>query len=297
MSEENPPDFLPLSESNVAIIGLGLMGGSLAMDLAGRCRTLTGIDQDPSVLELAGRKGFADRLGELSDRIIAGADVIILATPVCSIMDLLLQLPEIHPEKAVVLDLGSTKTGILERMQEMPGRFDPLGGHPMCGKEHNSLRYAEPGLFKGAPFALCALERTSSAAREMGLQIVQAVEAVAVWMDAPSHDRFAAATSHVPFLAANALAACTPLEAACLVGPGFSSTTRAGETDPRIMIEVMQSNRLNVIQSLNLYREKLEEMEKMLEKREWEALEEALISGCSSRQRILAAVERGRGCV
>jgi prephenate dehydrogenase len=80
--------------------------------------------------------------------------MVILAAPVGAILQLLADLPRLHPGPAIVMDLGSTKTLIAEAMKALPDRFDPLGGHPMCGKENTTLRNAEAGLFQGAPFAL-----------------------------------------------------------------------------------------------------------------------------------------------
>ena len=291
MDEESPPAFSALASMNVAIIGLGLMGGSLAMLLRGRCRTLIGIDDDPAVLKHARIMKLADVLGRVSDDLIPRADLIVLATPVGAILHLLASLPSLHPGSPIVMDLGSTKGEILERMKGLPERFDPLGAHPMCGKEHNSLRNAEPGLYSGAVFVLCPLERTSSRARNLAVQIVQVAGANAAWMDADSHDRKVAAISHLPYLAANILAAITPLEAGQLAGPGFRSTTRVGETDPSLMLDVLRSNHDNILQMLIDYRSSLEMFETLLTQKDWEKIERLLNIGCTHRQEVLQVSE------
>src|SRR5512142_2192162 len=132
-----------LSETRVAILGLGLMGGSLALALRGRCAELIGIDPDPAVLDLASRWRLVDRLDAQPARLLPEADVVVLAAPVRAILRLLADLPAAHPGAPVVLDLGSTKGDVLRAMDGLPGRFDPIGGHPMCGKERSSLREAE----------------------------------------------------------------------------------------------------------------------------------------------------------
>jgi len=291
MEDDSLPAFSLLASMNVAIVGLGLMGGSLAMLMRGRCRSLIGIDNNPTVLDHARRLNIADRLGKVSDGLLPLADVIILATPVGAILDLIDNLPSLHPGSPIVMDLGSTKGEILERMIRLPERFDPLGAHPMCGKEHNSLLNADPALYSGAVFVLCPLERTSIKARELAVQIVQTAGANAVWMDAEAHDRKVAATSHLPYLAANALAAITPLEAAALVGPGFRSTTRTGETDPTLMVDVLKSNRDNVLRGLIDYRNGLEAFETLLAQKDWEKIEQLLLTGRSRRQEVLKAAE------
>lgn len=263
---DNPP-FFPerLSDCTVAILGLGLMGGSLAMALRGFCRRLIGIDPDPATVALAEQIRLVDTLSAAPQPGLAQADVVILAAPVCVILDLLQGLPELHPGRALVIDLGSTKAEIVRAMQSLPARFDPLGGHPMTGKERSSLMEAEAGLFHGAPFALTPLERTSPRARALAEQIVRTVGANPLWLDAESHDRLVAAVSHVPFLAANALAAVTPAEAGVLVGPGFRSTTRVAASPAGIMLDILNTNRDNILAGLQALRARLACIESALE--------------------------------
>jgi prephenate dehydrogenase len=154
------PDFL--GEARVCILGLGLMGGSLAMALRDRCALLLGVDPDEQVLAQALERGIVERASSDAGVLLPESDLVILAAPVRSILRLLELLPELHPGRAVVLDLGSTKTQIVKAMADLPERFDPVGGHPMCGKEKTSLTNAESGLFNRAPFALTALSRSSS---------------------------------------------------------------------------------------------------------------------------------------
>jgi prephenate dehydrogenase len=151
-----------LSSTRVAIMGLGLMGGSLALALRGRCAELLGIDPDPDALALALELGAADRVSANPAELLPEADVIILAAPVLAILSLLQALPDLHPGSPIVLDLGSTKREIVQAMEALPVRFDPLGAHPMCGKETNTLRSAEASLFAGRPFAFTPLARTSA---------------------------------------------------------------------------------------------------------------------------------------
>ena len=98
--------------------------------------------------------GAVDEASSDPSLILPKADILILAAPVRSILALVSELPNLHPGPAVVLDVGSTKIQIVEAMERLPDRFDPLGGHPMCGKEALSLANAEASLFEGYPFAI-----------------------------------------------------------------------------------------------------------------------------------------------
>ena len=169
---------------SVAIFGLGLMGGSLAMAINGNCRSLYGIDPDPDALFFAEQLGIFNGLETQPSERLHQADFIILAAPVMSILSILNELPQIHPGKPIVIDLGSTKKEIVEAMAILPERFDPIGGHPMCGKEKGTLGNASIDLFRGFPFVLSCLQRTSLSAKEIALEMIQIIGAKALLLDA-----------------------------------------------------------------------------------------------------------------
>lgn len=276
-----------LSSCRVAVLGLGLMGGSLALALMGRCKELIGIDPDPAVLELAVEKHAVDRVS--SDAAAASqAELIILAAPVRAILEVIPELPKLHRGSPVVLDLGSTKSQICRAMSDLPSRFDPLGGHPMCGKEISSLANADPGLYRGAPFAFTPLERTTPRARGLAEQLARTVGALPLWIDPESHDRWVASTSHLPYLVANALVAATPLHAAPLVGPGYRSTTRLSVTSSAMILDVLSSNQVEILASLSRFREKLGRLEASLAKGDWPALKEELDQNASHQRELLS---------
>ncbi len=154
-----------LSESKIAIIGLGLMGGSLALALKGKCAALYGIDTDRATLELALAQKIVDYADSDPAKLLPEVDFIILAAPVPVILALLEKLPTYTSDPCIVMDLGSTKKLIVEAMSRLPERFDPIGGHPICGKEKLSLANAERTLYYAAPFLLTPLERTSKRTR------------------------------------------------------------------------------------------------------------------------------------
>ena len=256
-----------LSRATVAIIGLGLMGGSLAMSLRGHCARLLGIDLDPQVLDLARQIQLADDLTLHPETLLPQADVVILATPVGSILRLLDSLPAYHPGSAVVMDLGSTKVEICSKMKTLPERFDPIGGHPMCGKENISLNNAEAGLFKDAVFAVSTLSRSSERAKQLALEIIQVIQARPLWIDPHQHDEWVAATSHMPYLLACALALATPLQAAPLAGSGYRSTARLSATPTGMMSDILATNSENILRALRLLQNQIAAMETLLDQK------------------------------
>jgi prephenate dehydrogenase len=258
-----PNDFR-LADATVAICGLGLMGGSLAMGLRGKCASLLGIDPHPATLELALSLSIVDRASSDAATLLPEADLIILAAPIFEIISLIGKLPALTSRPCVVLDLGSTKQQVVEAMSRLPDYFDPLGGHPICGKENLSLANAEANLFRDAPFCLAPLPRTTSRALSAARQLIEAIGARPVIVEAEEHDRLLASTSHLPFLLASALALSTPGEAGRFVGPGFKSTSRLAGTPASMMMGVLQSNRENVLAALAQFQESLRKVEAAL---------------------------------
>jgi prephenate dehydrogenase len=253
-----------LAELRVAILGLGLMGGSLAMALHDGCKTLLGCDTDPVTLALARQRRIVDFADSDPATILPESDLVILAAPVRAILDLIEALHHLHPGKAVVLDLGSTKVQVTRAMEGLPQRFDPLGGHPMCGKETFGLRHADAAIFRGAAFALTPLKRTSGFARCLAEELARAVGASPLWLDAATHDAWAASTSHLPYLLASSLALATPFEARPLVGTGFRSTVRLAASEPSTMLDVLTTNRDQVLEALTKFRAQLHDLESKL---------------------------------
>jgi len=270
MSEEG--SFI-LSQSKIAIIGLGLMGGSLALALKGRCTALYGIDSDSATLELARRQKIVDRADSDPANLLPEADLVVLATPVLAILTLLEQLPSFTANPCIVLDLGSTKRLVVEAMSRLPERFDPIGGHPICGKEKLSLANAERTLYYAALFLLTPLKRTSESARSAAHQIIEALGAKAAILEAAEHDRILASTSHLPFLISSALALATPTDVASFVGPGFRSASRLAGTPISMMLGVLQSNQENVLDVLHCLQNKLVEVESALASKNYSQLE------------------------
>ena len=271
-----------LSESKIAIIGLGLMGGSLALGLRGKCAALYGIDPHPATLELALSQHIVDYADSDPATLPADVDVVILSAPVQSIITLIDQLPITIPHPCIVMDLGSTKRLIVEAMANLPERFDPIGGHPICGKEKLSLANAERTLYYAAPFLLTPLERTSPRALSAANQIIEALGAKGKILNAVDHDRILASTSHLPFLISSALARATPEDVAPFVGPGFKSTSRLAGTSSSMMLGVLQSNRENVLNALHGMQNQLAEIESALSAGDFEKLKTLLNEAQSS---------------
>jgi len=247
-----------LASTKVAILGLGLMGGSIALALRGKVATTLAYDPDPGTLEMALQNRVVDRASQEPTLILSQADLVLLCAPVSAILEWIEKLPALHPGRAVVLDIGSTKVQICEALKGLPERFDPLGGHPMCGKTVPGLEYADPAIFHGAKFAFTPLERTTLHARTVAEELAGVVGAVPLWLDPYTHDQWVASTSHLPYLLSCALSLATPPEAAPLVGPGFRSTSRLATSSMAMITDILNTNRKNILAALERFSTELD---------------------------------------
>ncbi len=223
------------------MIGLGLMGGSLAMALRGQVGRTTAEDIAPSVIADATARGVIDEPGACGD-----ADIVVLAVPAHAIIDLVPGLA-LRPG-VLVLDLGSTKTRICEALDRLPPDVLAVGGHPMCGLAENGYAHAIPTLYQGARFVLCETQRTTGEARIIAEMLVRAVGAQPLWMDRARQDRLTALTSHLPHLLSFALmrlamdGAAEDAALLDLAAGGFDGATRLARTDAAMIAGMFSTN-------------------------------------------------------
>ena len=265
---------LALSDARITIAGMGLMGGSLALALRGKCAHVTGVDVDASARAAALAGQVVQTVESDLHAGTADAHLLVLATPVGVILQQL-QALKVHTTARraglVVLDLGSTKTEIVAAMETLPATCDPVGGHPMCGKEVAGLQHADAALYHGATFVLAPLARTSPAALQLAHAVVVAVGAHALLLDAVRHDRLAAATSHVPYLIACALMSAASAAAVAddalwkLAASGFRDTSRLAASSVTMMLDILRTNRAPVRAALLAQREQIDRLAGLLE--------------------------------
>jgi prephenate dehydrogenase len=269
-------DGFRLQDTRIAVIGLGLMGGSLAMALKEKCAALFGIDSDHTTLQLALDKQIVDQADSDPVKLLPQVDLVILATPIPAIIGFIRELPALIQTPCIVLDLGSTKKDIVQLMSTLPELFDPIGGHPICGKEKLGLENADANLYRGIPFVMTPLKRTTRRARSAVAQIISVIGANMIEMTAEAHDKILASTSHLPFLISSALAHATPQEFAPLTGPGFRSTSRLAGTPSSMMMGVLKSNRDHILKAIQDFYGSLHEMEAALQDENYAELERIL---------------------
>ena len=281
-------EFDILRDQNVAILGLGLIGGSIAMGLRGHVRSILGVDNDPLTCQIATAKGIVDSASEDIRQILPQADILLVATPVSTAIELISTLPGVHDgSKLMVMDVTSTKSRIMAAMESLPPNFDIIGGHPLAGKEKLGICNAEKEMLYGATFTLTTSERTSERAKSLALELVKAIGCKPFWIDAKTHDHNLAATSHAPHLLAVALTNVTEKEYARLSGGGLSSATRLASTPTSMMLSMVMTNAENTISKLRETQAEIDKIIALMEAGDEENLETLLIASRAKREEMM----------
>ncbi|MFP3896571.1 MAG: prephenate dehydrogenase [Anaerolineales bacterium] len=284
---------MDFTDARVAIVGLGLMGGSLAAALSasGRCREVVGVARRPSTCARALSLRFVDRATTNLEG-VGDADIVILATPVHDILNKVETIGELLKSDCLLMDVGSTKGAICEAMVQMPPHVQPIGGHPMCGKETSGLTMAEPDLYQDSVFVLVPLERTAPQALALAKDLVGDIGATPLILDPERHDHIVAAISHLPYLlavalvnAAEELARDDPLTWKLAAG-GFRDTSRVAASSLTMMLDILRTNRGPVLDALDKAQEQLAFFSRCLEEGEFEDLEAALEAARDKRREM-----------
>jgi prephenate dehydrogenase len=274
---------------SICIVGLGLMGGSLALALqrAGWPREIIGVSRSPDTRAAAQAGGAVDRAGATLAEAAPDADVIVLATPVRALLSQLDEVARHARPGALVLDLGSAKGEVCAAMARLPEGLQPIGGHPMCGKETGGFASADADLYSGKTFVLCPLSRTSEAALLTATALAEAAGSRALVLDPSEHDRAVAAISHLPYLAAtglvNAVAAGNDPLAWALAASGFRDTTRVAASDAAMFLDILMTNRPAVLAWLDLFATEMASLRAALAAGDEAALSERLAAASALR--------------
>jgi len=264
----------------ITIIGTGLIGGSFALAIrkTGFKGRVIGCDREP-VLAQARERGAIDAGVADPAEAARGSEVILLATPVGSIIDLIERIGPIAPPESLLTDVGSTKTEVASRARAVFGqqagqRFLP--GHPMAGKEQGGIERADAALFQGAVWVTTPLGEPSAIAAQF-LELVAATGVRVLSMEPERHDRLCAWLSHLPQMVATALAAGLEEEFAAdpqaleLAGPALREMTRTAASPYAMWRDIALTNRTNLQEALLHLEQRLAHLRENLSTRELEA--------------------------
>lgn len=286
---------------HLAVVGLGLMGGSLALAMREHADHIAGVDHDQRTRDYARSRGMVDFATDDLYAAVNRADVVILAAPVRVIVDMLkMQIGSYLRSNTLVIDIGSTKQDIVDAMANLPIGVNAVGGHPMTGKENGGIEESDRSLYDNRPFVLCPSRRTTPAARLHARSFVETLGALPIEMEAERHDQIVAGISHLPYLLSATLVATVARQAENdsayweLAAGGFRDTTRLAASDVTMMGDILSTNTKAVATLLAQFRMQLAMLETLLIAGDDHQLSESLQPLRHARKEWAQNYENGR---
>ncbi len=276
----------------IGIVGLGLIGGSLGLDLRSLGHQVLGVSRQERTCRIAVARGAADEaatdLALLSD-----TDLIFICTPIAHIRSTVSQLIPHISLATILTDVGSVKAAIVQEIAPLWSNF--VGGHPMAGTAESGIEAAQHGLFAGNPYVLTPTEATPPAAIALIESILRPLQVRLYQCQPEAHDRAVAWISHLPVItSASLIAACLSESdpnvlklAQALASSGFRDTSRVGGGNPELGLMMARYNRAEVLRSLLAYREQLDRMIHEIDLENWATLEATLQETQAARPKFV----------
>lgn len=281
----------------VTIVGLGLIGGSMAIGLrkAGLASELTGVDLNPQNASKALELGLVDRI-ESEDKALSSADVVIIAIPVSALCALLPSVLDLIGKHTVVIDAGSTKTQISKAVSGHERRSQFVAAHPLAGTENSGPEAALDGLFIGKTIIICEQDKSSTEALAVAGNIFKALEMKTIFMEADEHDKHVAYVSHLSHVSSFLLGQ-TVLDIEKdeknifdLASTGFASTVRLAKSSPDMWAPIFEQNVEYLSQALLEYIMHLQKFHYHLMKHDTRELHR-IMSRANEIRRVLDGIE------
>ena len=263
---------------SVAIIGVGLIGGSWALALKKHFSDITilGADNNQSHLEEALRLGLIDKAVDLDAA--AQSDIVFVSIPVGAASEVILSLLDKVGEYTLIMDAGSTKSALCQSMSDHPNRSHFLAAHPIAGTEFSGPAAAKSDLFDGKLMILCEIEKTAIRLQENILTAFQKIGMRLRYMDPESHDKHLAYVSHLSHVSSFMLGKTVMDKEADdrnifdLAGSGFASTVRLAKSSPEMWGPIFLQNKEHLSHTLEAYISNLQKFKMLIDKEDLEAL-------------------------
>lgn len=263
---------------NVFVIGVGLIGGSFALDIKkqnSECH-IFGIDKNESHLDEAIGLGVIDEKSSFEE--LDKADLVIIAIPVDATLDVLPKVLDKINDNTIVFDVGSTKEDICLKVKNHPKRRNFLAAHPIAGTEFSGPKAALEGLYRNKTNIICEVEETAFKLQEKALKLFSELGMRIRYMNPKAHDKHIAYVSHLSHISSFMLGK-TVIEKEKnerdifdMAGSGFESTVRLAKSSPAMWTPIFQQNKTNVIETLDEYISNLKHFKQLMENGDFEAV-------------------------
>ena len=266
----------------IYIIGVGLIGGSFALEIKKIFpdSNIIGIDNSKENLDQAINLGIIDAIGSIDK--ITNPFMILLAIPVKSIINILPNVLNKSTQDTIVIDFGSTKNSICKSVMNHKNRSNFVAAHPIAGTEFSGPNAAHYGLFDNKNIIICEHEKSNENTINTALEIFSKMKMIVSYMDSISHDKHIAYVSHLSHLSSFMLGKTVMDEEESeknifdMAGSGFESTVRLAKSSPKMWTDIFDDNKANVLKSLSDYINNLELIKDLIESNKFEELESQL---------------------
>ena len=266
----------------IYIIGVGLIGGSFALEIKKIFpdSNIIGIDNSTENLDQAINLGIIDAIGSIDD--ITNPFMILLAIPVKSIINTLPNVLDKSTQYTIVIDFGSTKNSICKSVMNHKNRSNFVAAHPIAGTEFSGPNAAHYGLFDNKNIIICEHQKSNENIINTVLEIFSKMKMIVSYMDSISHDKHIAYVSHLSHLSSFMLGKTVMDEEESeknifdMAGSGFESTVRLAKSSPKMWTDIFDDNKANVLKSLSDYINNLELIKDLIESNKFEELESQL---------------------
>jgi len=270
--------------SKITIIGLGLIGGSLAWALkkSGRVGEVFGVDLDGKAIDYGIKQGIIDNGSKELDKGVNNSEVVVIATYVGTIPEIAETVVSLASKGAIITDVGSVKGKIVKEIEGfLPPHLHFIGGHPIAGTERSGVWVADSKLFQGKRCILTPTQKTHPEALSRVMELWETVGARVFSMDAETHDRVFGFVSHLPHVVAYALVNSVvdqrnPDNMLDFAGGGLRDYTRIGASSPDMWSDIFLANKENVLEAIREFKKALEKIEGLIEGGDLRGLKEEL---------------------
>jgi prephenate dehydrogenase len=282
---------------NVTVIGLGLIGGSMALDLHKKrfAKHFIGVDQNAKHTAEALQLKLVDEIKAFEEG-VQSAEVVILAIPVDAARKIITDVLDILPSDSVLVDVGSTKRGVCDAVKNHPKRAQYVACHPIAGTEFSGPSAAHYGLFTNKINIICDKELSSEKSLSLANELFDALEMRTAYMGAEEHDRHIAYVSHLSHVTSFTLGL-TVLDIESneknifnMAGSGFASTVRLAKSSADMWSPIFEQNSENLVEALDAYIEKLSEFREAITSKDRSQTHKLITKGNEIR-RILEGIE------
>jgi prephenate dehydrogenase len=280
--------------NKITVVGLGLIGGSLALALkeSKQVKTVVGIDPNDDSIKYAFNNGIIDEGSSDINEVITDSDIIVISNYVGMIVDTAKSIAKIATDGSIITDVGSVKSSVVSRIEtDLPDNLHFVGGHPIAGTENSGVQFADSNLFIDRRCILTPTDKTDFEAKSNVKSMWELVGSHVYEMDPETHDHIFGIVSHLPHVVAyslmnSVLNAQDSEQLMDFAGGGLKDYTRVAASSPEMWTEIFKANKAQLLKAISSFKISLEEIEASIENDDFDGLREKLEKAASAKRNL-----------